>query len=294
MDNESIGQYYRQELGNENSPAIATLKTLIEFLKKDLSLTALGLRENVRSAIELLKNIEPITEVESVAEIYFRFITLKASEYDKFHELKSELSRRSDVFLKKAMECRKKVAKNGHPFISDGCTILIHGCSRAVNCTLAEAKKAHKIFTVFVTESAPDMSGKTMVEWLQSNGINSTLIIDAAVAYIMEKVDIVLVGAEGVAESGGIINKIGTYSVAICAKSMNKPFYVLAESYKFIRLYPLNQSDIPDRLKWKANRDFENHPLVDYTPPSYITLLLTDLGTLTTAAVSDQLMQLYL
>ncbi|CAG2167580.1 unnamed protein product, partial [Oppiella nova] len=32
MDNESIGQYYRQELGNENSPAIATLKTLIEFL----------------------------------------------------------------------------------------------------------------------------------------------------------------------------------------------------------------------------------------------------------------------
>ena len=82
--------------------------------------------------------------------------------------------------------------------------------------------------------------------------------------------------------------------MAICAKSMNKPFYVLAESYKFIRLYPLNQSDIPDRLKWKSNREFDEHPLVDYTPPSYITLLLTDLGTLTTAAVSDQLMQLYL
>ncbi|CAG2122445.1 unnamed protein product [Medioppia subpectinata] len=111
----------------------------------------------------------------------------------------------------------------------------------------------------------------------------------------MERVDIVLVGAEGVAESGGIINKIGTYSVAICAKTMNKPFYVLAESYKFIRLYPLNQSDVPSRLKWKSNRpDYEAHPLVDYTPPSYITLLLTDLGTLTTAAVSDQLMQLYL
>ncbi|CAG2117542.1 unnamed protein product, partial [Medioppia subpectinata] len=67
MDNESIREYYERELANENSPAIATLKTLIEFLKKDISLTALGLRENVRSAIELLKNIEPITEVESVA-----------------------------------------------------------------------------------------------------------------------------------------------------------------------------------------------------------------------------------
>ncbi|XP_054155082.1 translation initiation factor eIF-2B subunit alpha-like [Oppia nitens] len=294
MDNQSICQHYRQELAVESSPAIATLKTLIEYLKRDESTTASGLRDNVRSAIELLKNTESRTEVESVAEIYFRFITLKASEYDEFRELKSELSRRSDLFLKKMMECRKKVAKNGHPFISDGCTILIHGCSRAVNCTLAEAKKANKRFTVYVTESAPDMSGKIMVEWLKENGIMSTLIIDSAVAYIMERVDIVLVGAEGVAESGGIINKIGTYSVAICAKSMNKPFYALAESFKFIRLYPLNQSDIPDRLKWKTNTDFADHPLVDYTPPSYITLLLTDLGTLTTAAVSDQLMQLYL
>lgn len=45
-------------------------------------MTALGLRENVRSAIEHLKDIEPQTEVESVAEIYFRFITLSASEFD--------------------------------------------------------------------------------------------------------------------------------------------------------------------------------------------------------------------
>ena len=47
-----------------------------------------------------------------------------------------------------------------------------------------------------------------MAEWLKNNGINSTVIIDAAVGYIMEKVDMVLVGAEGVAESGGIINKV--------------------------------------------------------------------------------------
>lgn len=36
------------------------------------------------------------------------------------------------------------------------------------------------------------------------------------------------------------------------------------------------------------------HPLVDYTPPSYITLLFTDLGVLTPSAVSDELIKLYL
>ena len=35
-------------------------------------------------------------------------------------------------------------------------------------------------------------------------------------------------------------------------------------------------------------------PRVDYTPPSYITLLFTDIGVLTPAAVSDRLIKLYL
>jgi translation initiation factor eIF-2B subunit alpha len=35
------------------------------------------------------------------------------------------------------------------------------------------------------------------------------------------------------------------------------------------------------------------HPLVDYTPPSYLTLLFTDLGILTPSAVSDELIKLY-
>lgn len=51
----------------------------------------------------------------------------------------------------------------------------------------------------------------------------------------------VITGAEGVVENGGVINKLGTYQIALCAKALNKPFYVAAESYKFARLYPLNQ-----------------------------------------------------
>lgn len=38
----------------------------------------------------------------------------------------------------------------------------------------------------------------------------------------------------------------------------------------------------------------KEHPLVDYTPPHYISLLFTDLGILTPSAVSDELIKLYL
>jgi len=42
----------------------------------------------------------------------------------------------------------------------------------------------------------------------------------------------VLVGAEGVVENGGVINKLGTYQIALAAAAHNTPFYVAAESYK--------------------------------------------------------------
>lgn len=46
------------------------------------------------------------------------------------------------------------------------------------------------------------------------------------------RVDMILVGAEGVVENGGVINKLGTYQLAICAREHKIPFYVAAESYK--------------------------------------------------------------
>lgn len=33
------------------------------------------------------------------------------------------------------------------------------------------------------------------------------------------------------------------------AKTLNKPFYVVAESFKFVRMFPLNQEDLPNNEK---------------------------------------------
>ena len=39
--------------------------------------------------------------------------------------------------------------------------------------------------------------------------------------------------------------KVGTYQTAIVARQLSTPVYVAAESYKFARLFPLNQQDVP-------------------------------------------------
>ena len=65
----------------------------------------------------------------------------------------------------------------------------------------------------------------------------------------------VLMGAEAVAENGGIINRAGTYTTALCAKALSKPFYVFAESFKFAReLFPLAQQDLNNNIRMKPEK----------------------------------------
>ncbi|KAG7476615.1 hypothetical protein MATL_G00084760 [Megalops atlanticus] len=302
MNEDELVEYFRTQMRQDPdvASAVAAIRTLLEFLKRDKGETILGLRENLTQAIDRLTGVDSSVAVSSGGELFLRFISLTSLEHDDLSRCKKVMVERGELFLKKISFSRNKVAKLCHTFIKDGAKILTHSSSRVVLRVLEKAVAEKKRFTVYVTESQPDCAGKKMAEALKNLNVPVTVVLDAAVGYIMEKVDLVIVGAEGVVESGGIINKIGTYQMAVCSKAHNKPFYVVAESFKFVRLYPLNQQDVPDRFKYKADtlKTVENlaeeHPMIDYTPPSLITLLFTDLGVLTPSAVSDELIKLYL
>ncbi|TFK14087.1 Translation initiation factor eIF-2B subunithypothetical protein [Platysternon megacephalum] len=281
--------------------AVAAIRALLEFLKRDKGETIQGLRVNLKNAIETLSGVDSSVAVSSGGELFLRFISLTSLEYSDYSKCKEIMIERGELFLRRISLSRNKIAKLCHTFIKDGAQILTHAYSRVVLRVLEAAAASKKRFSVYITESQPDQAGQVYVNFALSKlNVPVTVILDAAVGYIMEKVNLVIVGAEGVVESGGIINKIGTNQMAVCAKAQNKPFYVVAESFKFVRLFPLNQQDVPDKFKYKAdtlktNRSLtEEHPWIDYTSPSLITLLFTDLGVLTPSAVSDELIKLYL
>ena len=148
------------------------------------------------------------------------------------------------------------------------------------------------------------------------------MLLDVAVGYAMQSTDLVLVGAEGIVENGGLINQIGTLNVAILAKAANKALYCLAESHKFVRMFPLSQYDLKQAdpvLQFSdpsvsditeagitsssgtiANTEvmelpeIRNNPQLDLTPPNLITGLITDLGVLNPmSGVSEELIRLY-
>ncbi len=122
------------------------------------------------------------------------------------------------------------------------------GYSTLIKHILVTAHNQGVRLVVYILETRPECEGYRMYNDLTASGLNCTLLIDSCMGFIMEDVDYILTGAELVTENGGIINRIGTYSLALCAFSLEKPFYVLAENFKFSRTFPLGQKDLPKEV----------------------------------------------
>ncbi|KAJ7951439.1 Translation initiation factor eIF-2B subunit alpha like [Quillaja saponaria] len=282
--------------------AVAAIRALAAVIRSSEATTMMELEIELKKASDSLKSWDTTSiSLTAGCDLFMRYVTrTSALEYEDFNSAKSRLIERAEKFGEISNKARKIIAMLSQDFIFDGCTILVHGFSRVVLEVLKMAAQNKKLFRVFCTEGRPDRSGLRLSNELAKLDVPVKLLIDSAVAYTMDEVDMVFVGADGVVESGGIINMMGTYQIALVAHSMNKPVYVAAESYKFARLYPLDQRDmtpalrpidfgVPIPSKVEVERSAR-----DYTPPQYLTLLFTDLGVLTPSVVSDELIQLYL
>ncbi|MCJ1362621.1 translation initiation factor eIF-2B subunit alpha [Acarospora aff. strigata] len=180
-----------------------------------------------------------------------------------FRSIRSHLLSNGRLFVQRAKESRQKIASFGRHFVRDGATVLTNGGSRVVGALLRSAADSSsgsvRFRVVYVLNSAPPNSdspgseaepeGHSIVRDLRSRNVPVATIPESAVAYSLGKVDMVIVGAEGVVENGGIISRLGTYQIGLLAKAAGKPFYVVAESHKFVRLYPLSQYDLPIEQK---------------------------------------------
>ncbi|MBA0731885.1 hypothetical protein Gogos_016008 [Gossypium gossypioides] len=83
----------------------------------------------------------------------------------------------------------------------------------------------------YCTETRPFNQGSRLTAFeLVHDKIPATLIADSAAAALMKesRLSAVIVGADRVAANGDTANKIGTYSLALCAMHHHIPFYVAA------------------------------------------------------------------
>mmetsp|Transcript_12226 Transcript_12226/g.37295 ORF Transcript_12226/g.37295 Transcript_12226/m.37295 type:complete len:316 (-) Transcript_12226:476-1423(-) len=305
---EDVESELRAFLSRGLGRAQSVVYVLMDTVRQSSAGTVMEVERELRDTAQILKDVLQGTtmDVRAALETFLSSVGTSGLAGQDFESVKRRLIAAGEAYLVRADKSRERIALHAEKLVEDGSTILTISTSRAVAAILEAvvAPPNSKSIKVYVAESRPDSSGFEMANRLRKLNISVTVLPDAAIGPIMEQVDVVLVGAEAAMENGGIVNKIGTFQLAVTARAFNKPLYVAVESYKFSHLYPFNQKDLlslmgsvstplaPPRpeLALECEVDYFNPP-ADLTPPEYITLLFTDEGVLTPAAVSEMLMR---
>ncbi|KAM0692095.1 hypothetical protein Q7P36_008296 [Cladosporium allicinum] len=313
-------------LGLADTPA----STVSETLDLVSDLTA-RLKRSVANPISLSAGTDLFQQ-------YLISIFQRPSAHGDFDQVRSHLVQNGRLFVERAKAARETIAGFGKHFIRDGNVVLTNGGSRVVGSLLRSAAESSNAsgrgsirFKVIYVVSGEDSEAQENIAALRERDIPVATIPPTAIAYCMDSVTQCFVGAEGVVENGGIVSRMGTYQMGMLAKATGKPFYVVSESHKFVRLYPLGQRDLgieqnvvdfrttkgsegeeesnnassPTGDEGVADMDGGSSGLksgappsrvqdaVDYTPPNLISGIITESGVLLPSAVSEELIKIW-
>jgi translation initiation factor 2B subunit (eIF-2B alpha/beta/delta family) len=143
---------------------------------------------------------------------------------------------------------------------------------------------------VYVAESRPAREGVGVAERLARQGLDVTLVTDAAVAHVLatENVDRVVVGADTLLRDGSVVNKTGTRGTALAAVAEGVPVDVVAAVDKVAPGGRVVGESGPatDLYDGEAPVTVLN-PTFDRTPPAAVTGVVTDRGVLDTDTVES-------
>jgi methylthioribose-1-phosphate isomerase len=194
----------------------------------------------------------------------------------------------------------RKIGQHGAPLVPSKGGILTH-CNTGALATagygtalgvIRAAWEMGKRPRIFCTETRPWLQGARLTAWeLVQMGIPAELIVDSAAAWLMSRhaINAVIVGADRIAANGDTANKIGTYSLAVLAKSHHIPFYVAAPT-STVDLGVASGDDIvieersPEEVTTLKGQRIAaegigvRNPSFDVTPAEYISAIITDQG----------------
>jgi len=237
----------------------------------------------------ILLNTRPTAVSLSNGIRYVMFRVLRAkNKVSDVEELRKLTIDAASRFIENSMKAIRMIAEIGSKRIEDGDCILTHCHSTAVVEIIKRAWNEGKKVKVYSTETRPRFQGRITASLLGEVGIPVTLIIDSAARFVMNEVDVVLVGADAIAANGAVVNKIGTSLIALAAKEARTRVYVAAETYKFspetllgqlIRIEQRSPYEvIPEEELSKMKNVSVLNPAFDVTPPEYIDIIITEKG----------------
>ncbi|HEX5159524.1 MAG TPA: hypothetical protein VFW17_20105 [Ktedonobacterales bacterium] len=155
--------------------------------------------------------------------------------------------------------------------------------SGAVEDVLRDLGQRRIIGRVIIGASVPGGEGVTMGRALAQSGLDVTLVADTACGLFIGEASCVVLGADSLRADGSLVNKVGSYPLALVAREAGKPVYALCETLKISAPdFPLiiEEKDPAELLPDPVAGFRARNPYFDVTPAQLISGYMTEQGVL--------------
>ena len=169
-------------------------------------------------------------------------------------------------------------------------TVMTHCFAETIiGMMLRECRARGKNIRLFCPETRPYFQGARLTATCcRDMGFDVTVISDNMPAFVMERegVDVFTTAADAICCDGHVVNKVGTYQLAIVAKYMKLPYFVTGapdRGHPTVDTVHIEMRD-PDftlhamGVRTAAEGVKGYYPAFDVTPPHLVSGVVTDLG----------------
>jgi len=216
-----------------------------------------------------------------VTDHYITHLTAMLNSGEGEVDLSESIKDFNHGYLLEWKHCNERIAVNFTSSIDlGGSTVLVHSNSSVVVAVFEKYAKDGLNVSVLQTEARPAFEGRIQADRISKLGFEVSIIADAALARVIDTVDFVFFGSDGVF-SDAFVNKIGTHMICVMADLNNKPVYLLADSRKIVNdPAPKNffEEPKPPEMLWD-NPSLNVIPLnyyFDLVPRSLIRQIFTE------------------
>lgn len=179
---------------------------------------------------------------------------------------------------------RERIARSYLKIVPENASIVTASFSDNVLACLQAAHASGRIAHVTAQESRPLLEGRFMVVALQEAGVPATLVADSLGPGLVAESTAVLIGADTVLRDGSVVNKVGSYGLALAARAHGKPFHVVCETLKFDARH--DAASWPGSPGMNPREVWENPPekvdvvnrYFEVVPAELVTAIVTERG----------------
>jgi len=183
-----------------------------------------------------------------------------------------------------------KIANNlVDKFPNDGTVMTQCFAETLIGFMLKKASEKGKKIKIICPETRPYLQGSRLTaSVVLDQGFNVTVITDNMPGYVLKekKVDLFTSGADVICMDGYIVNKIGTFQIALCAHYWGIPYFVTGQPIKYhdkkdtVIIEERDPDSVLQVMGIRIAKEGVNgfYPAFDITPPKLISGIVTEKG----------------